>query len=99
MLARKRDPVSRHLHDRVPSESGAEVRGNVLEVLQDRLRRVALQLHHEALPHATHEGVRRRQAVLQPAEPVRAEDRLPDLVRVRVQHHRRGRRPERARQS
>jgi len=57
MLARKCDSMSRHLHDRVLAQPRAEVRRDILEVLQDRLRRGPLQLHDEALPHAAHEGV------------------------------------------
>ena len=98
MLARERDPVSRHLHDRIPSKPRAKMRRNFLEILQDRFRRITVQLHDEALPHAAHEGMRRREAFLQSARRFRAEDRLPDLVRVRVQHDRRRRRPERSRQ-
>ena len=62
--------------------TGAKVRGELLEVLQDRLPRDAIQLHDEAVPHAARQGVRHGGALLR-----QAGDRLQDLVRGRVQHH------------
>ena len=47
---------------RVPAQPGAEVRGVLLEVLQDRLQGDALQLHAQAVPYPAHQG----QAVLIP---------------------------------
>ena len=62
--------------------TGAKVRGELLEVMQDRLPRDAIQLHDEAVPHAARQGVRHGGALLR-----QAGDRLQDLVRGRVQHH------------
>ena len=58
------------------------MRGEFLEVVQDRLPGDAVQLHDEAVPHAARQGVRHGGALLR-----QAGDRLQDVVRGGVQHH------------
>ena len=56
------------------------MRGELLEVVQDRLSRDALQLHDEAVSLAARQGVRHRADLRQ------AGDRLQNVVRGGVQH-------------
>ncbi len=69
----ERDCVPRDVRDRVPPQPGAEVRGELLEGLQDQLQGEAVQLHPEDVHDAAGQEVRRGDQLRELQEPAGAE--------------------------